>query len=379
MCAVEAGKRGRRVVIIDHARRPAEKIRISGGGRCNFTNIHTSPANFLSGNPRFAISALSRYTPRDFIAAVDRHGIAYHEKTLGQLFCNGSSQQIIDMLLDECRGASVGIRTQTRLLRLEKQADRFYIETEDVHYIADSFVVASGGLSIPKMGATGVGYDIARQFGLKLVPTHPALVPLTFAQADAEAWSGLAGVALSARVRAGKHSFREAILFTHRGLSGPAALQISSYWEPATPMLIDMTPDADAGALLLRAKERTPRQETATALASLLPRRLSQAVLRQHLDGEASHRMGALPDRSLRKLGQAINEWSITPGGTEGYRIAEVTRGGVDTRELSSQTMESNKTNGLFFVGEVVDVTGHLGGFNFQWAWASGFAAGQFV
>ena len=379
MCAIEAGKRGRRVVVIDHARKPAEKIRISGGGRCNFTNVNTSPANFLSENPRFAISALTRYTPKDFVAAVDRHGIAYHEKTLGQLFCNGSSQQIIDMLLEECRRASVTIRTQTSLQLIEKRADKFHVQTPGGAYCADSFVVASGGLSIPKMGATGAGYDIARQFGITIVPTRPALAPLTFAASDAPAWRELAGVALPARVSSGRQSFREAILFTHRGLSGPAALQISSYWRPAAPVRIDMTPDVDASSVLLRAKANSPQQEAATTLATLLPRRLSQAVLQQQLNGAASARLGSLPDRSLQNLGRAVNAWILVPGGTEGYRVAEVTRGGVDTRELSSQTMESKKVKGLYFIGEVADVTGHLGGFNFQWAWASGFAAGQSV
>lgn len=379
MCAVEAGKRGRRVLVIDHARRPAEKIRISGGGRCNFTNMHTSAANFLSRNPRFCISALSRYTPGEFISLVEHHGITYHEKAHGQLFCNRSSQQIIDLLLDECRAAAVSIQLGIKFHGIRNEEGQFLVETGDTTYRTHSFVVASGGLSIPKMGATNLGYEIARRFGIEIVPTKPALVPLTFSPEDQERWAEMAGVSFPTTVSCGKQAFRESSLFTHRGLSGPAILQISSYWQPSSTLRINMAPNIDARLVLLKSKAERPQQELTTAVAELLPRRLAQAIVRESLKEACAVRLGAISDRKLEKLGEQINSWSWTPSGTEGYRIAEVTMGGIDTNELSSQTMECKKVPGLFFIGEVVDVTGHLGGFNFQWAWASGFAAGQAV
>lgn len=382
MCAIEAGKRGRRVLVVDHAKKAAEKIRISGGGRCNFTNLHTSPANFLSRNPHFAISALSRYTPQDFIALVERHGIVYHEKARGQLFCNGSSQQIIHMLIDECRQASVTIKTATTLRRLSRYGELFSVDADGLSYLAKSFVVASGGLSIPKIGASAIGYQIAKQFNVSVVPTRPALVPLTFSHDDQRRWPELAGVAFPAAVRCEKQSFHDASLFTHHGLSGPAILQISSYWQEAeTPsaIRIDMAPQTDASAALLEAKRQRPQQELVNAMSEMIPRRLAQAVAHQTLNGRSSSRLGSLSDKLLQQIGKEINGWAWMPDGTEGYRIAEVTLGGLDTNELSSQTMECKKMPGLFFIGEVVDVTGHLGGFNFQWAWASGFAAGQTV
>ncbi len=367
MCAIEAGKRGRSVVVLDHARKPAEKIRISGGGRCNFTNLHAAPQNYLSQNPRFCVSALARYTVRDFISLVEKHKIAYHEKTAGQLFCDHSSQQIINMLLEECRQAGVQIQLNTDVQQVTKPDDKFRVQTSAGEYECQSLVVATGGLSIPKMGATNLGYRIAREFGLNIIPTQPALVPFTLVDAP----QSMAGLSLPVVVRSGKQEFQEGLLFTHRGLSGPAILQISSYWQPGAEIEINLAPAQDAANLLIQAKNANPRQEVATALATLLPKRLAQ-----HLANGADCRLGVMPDRELTKLGAAVNEWRIVPNGTEGYRTAEVTLGGVDTAELSSKTMETRRVPNLYFIGEVVDVTGHLGGFNFQWAWSSGFAAG---
>lgn len=370
MCAIQAGKRGRSVVVLDHAAKPAEKIRISGGGRCNFTNLHAAPQNYLSQNPRFCVSALARYTVRDFIALVEKHNIAYHEKTAGQLFCDGSSQQIIHMLLEECRQANAQLHLNTAIQQVTKPDDKFRVQTAAAEYQCQSLVVATGGLSIPKMGATNLGYRIAREFGLNIIPTQPALVPFTLPQPV----ESLAGVSLPAIVRCGRQQFQEGLLFTHRGLSGPAILQISSYWQPGNELEINLAPAQDAAHLLIQAKNVNPRQETATALAALLPKRLAQ-----HLARASDSRLAAMPDRELTKLGAAVNQWRLMPSGTEGYRTAEVTAGGVDTAELSSKTMESKRVPNLYFIGEVVDVTGHLGGFNFQWAWASGFAAGSYA
>ncbi len=374
MAAIEAGKRGQRVLVLDHAAKPAEKIRISGGGRCNFTNIHASPAHYLSQNPSFCVSALSRYTPGDFLAMVERHGIPYHEKTLGQLFCDRSAQDIIAMLLAECREYGVEIRLSSRIDRVEKTESSFRLLGAET-WESRALIVACGGLSIPKMGATGFGYEIARQFGHAIVPTEAALVPFTLSTEQLAAWSGLSGLSLDAVVRTGKTEFREGMLFTHRGLSGPSVLQVSSYWDKAKAVSINLAPGRDALAALLHAKEHSPKQEAATVLSTLLPRRLAQAVAAQHLP--PGRRLAECPNKLLAALAQAVHAWSFVPEGTEGYRTAEVTRGGVDTAQLSSRTMESALVPGLFFIGEVVDVTGHLGGFNFQWAWASGFAAGQ--
>jgi len=375
MCAIEAGKRGRQVVVIDHAQKVAEKIRISGGGRCNFTNLHTSPDHYLSQQPRFCVSALARYTAQDFISLVEKHGIAYHEKTLGQLFCDGSSQQIIHMLLEECREAGVTIRAQTAVEEISKPDARFRVRTNAGEFDCESLVVASGGLSIPKMGASGFGYQLARQFDLAIVPTRAALVPFTVTEAQLEAWKTLAGVAVEAEVHCRKERFREGLLFTHRGLSGPAILQISSYWTTNEEVRLNLAPDHDVAALLIEAKATQPRQEAATLLSTLLPKRLAQRLAEQHPAG----RLIELTDKELRRLGSAVNDCRIVPHGTEGYRTAEVTMGGVDTAELSSKTMESRKVPHLYFIGEVVDVTGHLGGYNFQWAWASGYVAGQYA
>ncbi|MBX3446953.1 MAG: NAD(P)/FAD-dependent oxidoreductase [Parvibaculaceae bacterium] len=367
-----AGRRGRRVLVIDHAKKPAEKIRISGGGRCNFTNIHTSPKNFLSDNPRFCISALAGFKPADFIALVEAHGIAWHEKTLGQLFCDGSSQQIIDMLLAECGKAGVTISLETEIRSVAKGGAGFTVETSKGRFAAPALVVATGGKSIPKMGATGLAYDLARQFGLRLVPPRPALVPFTFGPELREALDGLSGVSVDAVVSHGKTRFAEALLFTHRGLSGPAILQISSYWREGDEITIDMAPGRDVLAELKEARKTTPKQEIATALARILPKSLAENVARR---SGVEGRLADLSDRKLEAVAALVNRWRVKPSGTEGYRTAEVTAGGVDTRDLSSQTMEARNVPGLYFIGEAVDVTGHLGGFNFQWAWASGFAA----
>jgi predicted Rossmann fold flavoprotein len=376
MCAGVAGKRGRSVLLLEQARQPGEKIRISGGGRCNFTNLHTSPANFLSDNPRFCNSALSSYTQGDFIALVEAYGIAYHEKTRGQLFCDGSSQQIIDMLLEECRKARAQLRLGARISAVFREENGFVVVTDQGEFRSGSLVVATGGPSIPKMGASGFGYKIAEQFGLKIVPPRPALVPLTFEPAWLARYKDLSGVAVDAVVSCGKTRFDEALLFTHRGLSGPAILQISSYWRPGSDLIVDMAPQVDVLAELKRRRGDHPRQELATALADLLPKRLARTVA-ESIGGP--ERIADFSDKLLLNVASAVKQWSVRPNGSEGYRTAEVTLGGVDTSELSSKTLESRSVPGLYFVGEVVDVTGHLGGFNFQWAWSSGHAAGRHV
>jgi predicted Rossmann fold flavoprotein len=377
MCAITAGARGRRALVLDHAKAAGEKIRISGGGRCNFTNLHSTPANFLSENPSFCISALQRYTPADFIALVDRHGIAWHEKTLGQLFCDGSSRQIVDMLLAECADAGVAVRLDTEIAEVRRAGDFFEVQVRGGPIAAGRVVIATGGLSIPKMGATRFGYAVAEQFGLPVVAPRPGLVPFRLAPDLLAELAELSGVAVDAEVRLGKEKFREAMLFTHRGLSGPAILQISSYWREGETVDIDMAPGTDVFALLKEAKSATPRLQLQTALARLLPRRLAHRLARQF--DPAAANLADLPDARLRAAADAINRWRVVPAGTEGFRTAEVTVGGVDTRALSSRTMEARSVPGLYFIGEVVDVTGHLGGHNFQWAWASGFAAGQAV
>ncbi len=374
MAAGVAGQRGLNVLVLDHAESPGEKIRISGGGRCNFTNLHASPAHFLSDNPPFCTSALKRYGPRDFLALVQAHGIAWHEKTLGQLFCDESARQIVRLLLDECAKGGVLLRLGATNARIGHDGAGFSVGTDQGRYRAPQLVVASGGLSIPKLGASALGYRIAEQFGLPLLPTRAGLVPLTFAAADLEPLRALAGLAVAdCRVSCGKAGFREALLFTHRGLSGPAILQISSYWREGQEIVVDMAPDQDVLAALKQARRETPKQELATALGQWLPRRLAQ--YRAGTDG--SLRLADLNDAKLRMAAEAVRQWRLRPAGHEGYRTAEVTLGGVDTRALSSQSMMARAVPGLYFIGEVVDVTGHLGGFNFQWAWASGQAAGQ--
>lgn len=376
MCAIEAAKRGRKVLVVDHAKRPAEKIRISGGGRCNFTNLHCTPANFLSQNPRFCVSALKRYTQQDFLALVEKHRIAWHEKTLGQLFCDHSAKDIIRMLLDELEVAGGTLQLETQVKAVDKPDDHFSVATSKGPLRARALVVATGGPSIPKMGASGFGYELASRFGLGLVPPRAALVPLTFSDANKDLCGRLAGVALDARVSVGKTSFREGLLFTHRGLSGPSILQISSYWREGQPIRVDLAPDADVFDGLKAARQTTPKQDLKTVIGQFLPNRLADEL------AGAFHLKGRLADQSdkvLRRTADQLTRWQLTPAGTEGYRTAEVTLGGVDTKELSSKTLESRKVPGLYFIGEVVDVTGHLGGFNFQWAWSSGHAAGQAV
>jgi predicted Rossmann fold flavoprotein len=374
MCAGVAGKRGRSVLVLEQARYPGEKIRISGGGRCNFTNLHTRPANFLSDNPRFCHSALSGYTQHDFVALVETYRIAWHEKTRGQLFCDGSSRQIIDMLLEECRNAR--LRLGVRISAISKSEEGFVVTTDQGEFHGRSLVVATGGPSIPKMGASGFGYRIAEQFDLKIVLPRAALVPLTFDAAMLAQFRDLSGISVEASVSCGKVRFDEALLFTHRGLSGPAILQISSYWRVGRELVIDMAPALDVLALLKQLRRDHPRQELATALAGFLPRRLAQTIA-DRIGGP--DRLADFSDQLLSKVTAAVKAWCVRPNGTEGYRTAEVTMGGVDTTELSSKTFESKSVHGLYFIGEVVDVTGHLGGFNFQWAWSSGHAAGGYV
>ena len=368
MCAIEAGKRGRRVVVLEHNPLIGRKILISGGGRCNFTNLHTRPENFLSSNPHFAKSALARYRPQDFVELVRKHRIPYHEKTAGQLFCDHSARDITGMLEQECAAAGVRIETGCGVRRVD-EVGCFRAETNLGDFEAGSLVVATGGLSVPKTGATSFGYDLARQFGLALCPCRPALVPLTFGPEQLRQFGDLAGVSLPVAARAGGAVFQEKMLFTHRGLSGPAILQASSYWEPGTDLEIDLLPGAD---LASRLRER--RSDVRGVLAALLPQRLASRWMELHGLPKPGSPLG---DREIGAISSALHCWRVRPAGTEGFAKAEVTAGGVDTAELSSQTFEAKKAPGLFFIGEVVDVTGQLGGFNFQWAWASGFAAGQ--
>ena len=372
MCAIEAGKRGRRVVVLERARRIGKKILISGGGRCNFTNQYCQPENFISANPHFAKSALAAYTPADFIQLVEKHRIAYHEKTLGQLFCDGSAQQIVNMLEAECKDAGVRIVTSVDVETVER-SNSFIVRAGHDEFDAPALVVATGGLSIPKMGATSFGYELARQFGLKTVATRPALVPLVFNPRDRQHYSDLTGVSTEVASAIGKQRFREKMLFTHRGLSGPAILQISSYWKPATSITIDLAPGHDFTEPI-RNNNSTRRDLNAlkTALHEVLPQRLADRWLELHTPT-------AWTNRALAEVERQLHNWGVIPETTDGYDKAEVTAGGVDTGELSAKTMESSKIPGLYFIGEVVDVTGHLGGFNFQWAWASGFCAGKSV
>lgn len=372
MCAATAGQRGRRVLLVDHAAKLGEKIRISGGGRCNFTNIRCTPDNFLSRNPHFCRSALARYQPKDFIALVERHGIRYHEKKLGQLFCDGSATQIIDMLKAECDAAGVAWRTPVTVTKIGRHSDGFALDTTAESVEAAALVIATGGLSVPKIGATPFGYKVAEQFGIGVVPPRPALVPLTFDAQELARFGDLAGVSVDAEVRAGNGRFRENLLFTHRGLSGPAILQISSYWTPGEPLHIDLLPDVSTEQLLV--EHRRSRALPATVLGEVLPKRLAQHWCEA---ADATRPLVEMSDKALAALASGLHDWQVKPSGTVGYQKAEVTLGGVDTDALSSKTMEARDVPGLYFIGEVVDVTGHLGGYNFHWAWASGFAAGS--
>ena len=374
MCAITAGQRGRRVLVLDPANKPGKKILMSGGGRCNFTNLGVTPANYLSANPHFAKSALARYTPADFIALVEKHHIAYHEKELGQLFCDDSSKQIVRMLLDECAAAGVRVQTDCAVTRVRHGEAGFSVATAQGEVHAQALVVASGGLSIPSMGASGFGYELARQFGHDVRSTRAGLVPLTLSGKHQEHYAELAGVALPAEARCGRQSFRGGLLFTHRGVSGPSILQISSYWQPGDDLRLDLLPDGDAAGWLLAQRAGRPLAELKTVLADVLPKRLAQRLCELELSNRP---MRQYREAELATIGGRLHDWPLTASGTEGYRTAEVTLGGVDTDGLSSSTMQSKRVPGLYFVGEVVDVTGWLGGYNFQWAWASGHAAGE--
>ncbi len=375
MCAIVAGQRGRSVLVVDHANKVGKKILMSGGGRCNFTNMGVTPACYLSANPHFAKSALARYTPWDFIAMVEKHRIAYHEKELGQLFCDESSKLIVRMLLDECAQAGVRIETSCGVQRVRKTEEGFSVITAHGEVHAQSLVVATGGLSIPTMGATGFGYELARQFGHAVLPTRAGLVPLTLSGKHQERYHDLSGVALpQVDARVGKRSFRAGMLFTHRGISGPAILQISSYWQPGDDLRIDLSPGLDLAAWLQEQRVARPAAELKNVLGDALPRRLAQRLCELWFESKP---MRQYREAELKGIGEQLHDWPVVASGTEGYRTAEVTLGGVDTDGLSSTTMQSKLVPGLYFVGEVVDVTGWLGGYNFQWAWASGRAAGE--
>ncbi len=376
MCALTAGQRGRLVQVIDHANKPGKKILMSGGGRCNFTNTGTTPANFISANPHFCKSALARYTPGDFIDLVERHGIAYHEKELGQLFCDISSKQIVRMLLDECAAANVQLRTECSVQDIERGADGFRVRTSQGQFHCASLVVATGGLSIPSMGASGFGYELARRFGHEVLPTRAGLVPLTLSGKHQERFAELSGVALPVEARCNGQSFRNSMLITHRGISGPAILQISSYWQPGDDLRLDLLPDRDALEWLRSMKRERGASELRTVLAEVMPRRLALRLCEQWLKDKPVRQ---LDERELLAAAGLLSDFPLVASGSEGYRTAEVTLGGVDTRKVSSSTLESQLVPGLHFIGEVLDVTGWLGGYNFQWAWASGHAAGQVV
>ncbi len=378
MCAIEAARRGRRVVVVDHARKPAEKIRISGGGKCNFTHLQAAPKNFLSDNPHFCISALKRFTPWDFLDRVTARGIPYYEKTEGQLFCETSAADIIDMLLSDLRGAKGDLWLDTAIEGVTKTSGGFAVATSRGVVACDKLVVATGGLSIPKMGATGLAYEIARQFGHTVTNTRAALVPFTLGGEKLARIEGLSGVSLTASVKVDKTVFTDGFLFTHRGLSGPAVLQVSSYWRPGQAVEINLAPDLDVLKHLLAKRKDRSKQTIGTVLAEILPRRLSDRILQwQALPPD--NRMAEMSNATLQSLADAVNRWTFIPDGTEGYRTAEVTLGGIETSGLSSQTLESQLCAGLYFIGECVDVTGWLGGYNFQWAWSSGWAAGHAV
>jgi predicted Rossmann fold flavoprotein len=373
-CAIEAARRGRRVVLLDHAKAPGEKIRISGGGRCNFTNLHIAPEKFLSQNPRFALSALARYTQQDFIARVNAAGIAWHEKTLGQLFCDGSAREIIAMLRADMAAAGVDLRLGVAPGEVTQHGTGFRVDTPQGALTAPALVVATGGKSIPKMGATGIGYRIAEHFGLRLVETRAALVPLTFTDSSLEHMTPLSGLSVPARVACNGAKFEEGLLFTHRGLSGPSVLQISSYWREGDCLTLDLAAGQDVGAALREARSDAGRVAIKNALARLVPEALARQVVAR---AGASGTLADQSNTALDRLAAEVQAWQVTPAGSEGYRTAEVTLGGVDTRDLDAKTMQARRVPGLYFIGEVVDVTGWLGGYNFQWAWSSGWAAGQ--
>jgi len=374
MGAIEAGKRGRKVLLLDHAKKIGEKIRISGGGRCNFTNINTHPSKFISKNPKFVISALTQYTQNDFINLIKKHNIKFHEKKLGQLFCDESAQQIIDILLFECQMANVTLKKEIIITDFDKQGDQYFISVGSDKYFCDSLIVATGGLSVPKIGASKFGYDIAKKFNLNIIETLPALVPLTFNEKLLAMCKELSGLSLDVVVFFNKTFFQEGMLFTHNGLSGPSILQISSYWKLGNTIKINLSPKLDIFKILENEKKSNPKQDINNIISKILPKRLAYTICKEN---SVSGNISELSNKLLKQLADSINTWIINPTGSEGYRTAEVTLGGVDTNDLSSKTMMSKKNPGLFFIGEVVDVTGHLGGYNFQWAWSSGFVAGQ--
>jgi len=376
MSAIEAGKRGRKVLLVDHYKKIGEKIRISGGGRCNFTNINTNPNKFLSQNPKFVRSALSQYTQNDFIHLINKYEIKFHEKKLGQLFCDHSAQQIVEMLLKECELANVTILKEFIIKNIEKDNDQYLVLTETEQYSSESLIIATGGLSVPKIGATSFGYEIAKKFDHNIIETLPALVPLTFNEKILEICKELTGLSVEAIVSFNKVLFQEGMLFTHRGLSGPSILQISSYWKQGDNIKVNLSPKLNVYQILEEKRKLNPRLDILNIVSEILPKRLAQIICSEN---KVSGNISELSNKILKQLSENINSWLINPTGSEGYRTAEVTLGGVDTKELSSKTMMSNKHKNLFFIGEVVDVTGHLGGYNFQWAWSSGYVAGQYA
>jgi predicted Rossmann fold flavoprotein len=376
MAAIQAGKRGRRVLVIDHSKKIGEKIRISGGGRCNFTNLNCNASKFISKNPKFSISALKRFTHIDFINLIKKYNIKYHEKKLGQLFCDGSAKQIIDMLLMECDQNNVTIRSNTIVNDIKKEGKRYLVSISDNKHISESLIIATGGLSIPKIGASSFGYDVAKKFDINVIDTYPALVPLTFGDKLLSMCKELSGLSLESRISCNKINFDEGMLFTHRGLSGPSILQISSYWKLNDIIEINLSPTIDLFNFLTQKKASNPKGNINNLISEIIPKRLALILC---ADNNLNGNISEISDNFLKKLSNSINGWTIKPTGSEGYRTAEVTRGGIDTNELSSKTMMSKEHPGLFFIGEVVDVTGHLGGYNFQWAWSSGYVAGQFA
>ena len=376
MSAIEAGKRGRKVLLVDHAKKIGEKIRISGGGRCNFTNINAHHSKFISNNPKFIISALKQYTQNDFINLIKKHNIKFHEKKLGQLFCDESAQQIIDMMLLECKCANVILKKDTKITDIDKEGDKYFIMVGSDKFLSESLIIATGGLSIPKIGATQFGYDIAKKFNLKVVTTLPALVPLTFSEKILDICKELTGLSVEAVVLFKKTFFEEGMLFTHRGLSGPSILQISSYWKLGEDIKINLSPKLDIIKFLEERKNSNPKKDINVIISEILPKRLAYIICNEN---NVSGNICELSNKVLNQLSTSINAWAISPTGSEGYKTAEVTLGGIDTDEISSKTMMSKKHPGLFFIGEVVDVTGHLGGYNFQWAWSSGYVAGRYA
>ena len=376
MSAIESGRRGRKVLLVDHSKKIGEKIRISGGGRCNFTNINTNPSKFISKNPKFIISALNQYTQNDFIKLIKKHNIKFHEKKLGQLFCDESAQQIIDMLLLECKIANVTLKKEIIITNIHKKNDQYVISVKTDQYFCESLIIATGGLSVPKIGASKFGYDVAKKFNLKIIEPLPALVPLTFNEKILTMCKELSGLSLESLISFNKIFFKEGMLFTHRGLSGPSILQISSYWKLGSNIKITLVPKVDIFKFLISRRNATPKQDINSIISEILPKRLAYMICKEN---SVNGNICELSNKILNQLSSAINNWAVTPIGSEGYRTAEVTSGGVDTDEISSKTMMSLKNPGLFFIGEVVDVTGHLGGYNFQWAWSSGFVAGQYA